>query len=267
MPVPKVPGGWRRLLAEVPGAVRRALAPAPAPAAPPPWWGWRHVTKLDPDRPLGDAALAQVLASGTDAIVVGGTQGITPEKVLALLDRLRRAPCPVALEVSDPGAAVPGVSLYFIPLALNAGEPAWIGQAQAATLAALLPRYSGLIPWERMWPAAYLVQNPDSAVGARTGARPLDADAAAGYAALAGRLWRLPLVYVEYSGRYGDPSLVAAVRAAAGPGARVWYGGGIDGAAAARTMARAADAVVVGNLAHEAPDRLAETVAASKGRR
>lgn len=257
----QVPGGWRRLLRELPAAIRRRLAP-PAPGAAPPWWEWRHVVKLDPDRPLTDAALGQVLASGTDAVVVGGTQGITQNKVLTLLDRLRGAPCPVALEVSDPGAAVPGVDIYLIPLVLNAAEPAWLGQAQAQVLAGLLPGFGPLIPWERMWPVAYLVQNPESAVGARTGARPLTPAAAAGYAALAARLWRLPLLYVEYSGRYGDPALVAAVRAAAGPGARVWYGGGITGAAQAVAMVRAADAVVVGNLAHTLPEKVAETVRA-----
>lgn len=260
----QVPGGWRRLLQEVPGAVRRTLLPAPVPAEPPPWWGWRHVTKLDPDKPLTPAALECVLASGTDAVVVGGTQGITQEKVLTLLERLRGAPFPVALEVSDPSAAVPGAAVYLIPLVLNAGDPTWVGQAQATTLARLLPAYSRLIPWERMWPAAYLVQNPASAVGTKTGARPVNREEAAGYGALAGRLWRLPLIYVEYSGCYGDPALVAAVRQAAGPGVRVWYGGGIDNAQKACAMAQAAHTLVVGNAAHAAPQGLADLVRATR---
>lgn len=268
---PGVPGGWRRLLAEVPGALWRALGTrragpgpggAPGGAGLPPWWRWRHVVKLDPDRPLSDAALRQVLACGTDAVVVGGTQGITAAKVLALLDRLQGAPVPVALEVSAPGAAVPGVGTYFIPLVLNAGDPRWLAGDPAAALADLLPRYGPLIPWERMWPAAYLVQNPAAAAAQKTGARPAPPHLAAGYAALAARVWRLPLIYVEYSGTFGDPDLVAAVRRAAGPTCRVWYGGGVDTPDRAAAMARAAHTVVVGNAAHTCPECLPATVAA-----
>lgn len=256
------PGGWRRLLAEVPGAVRRLVRPEPARATPPPWWHWRHITKLDPDRPLTDETLEAILTSGTDAIVVGGTQGITQSKVLWLLERLQGSPVPVALEVSEPGAAVPGVGTYFIPLLLNSGGDQWLAMPQAVALGRLLGRYGRLIPFERMWPAAYLVLNPDSAVAQRTGAQPLGAAEAAGAAALVGRVWRLPLVYVEYSGVFGDPALVAGVRAAAGPGCRVWYGGGIWTPEQAATMIRVADAVVVGNMAHLEPERLAATVQA-----
>lgn len=258
-----VPGGWRRLLAEIgPTLVRRFRGGAGDVLPPPPWWYWRHVVKLDPDRPVVPTALAQLYASGTDAVVVGGTQGITAAKVLSLLERLRQAPCPVALEVSDPSAAVPAVAAYFVPLVLNAGETRWIAGSQAGVLADLLPRYGHLIPWERMWPAAYLVQNPDSAVGRRTGAGVASRSEATGFGALAGRLWRLPLMYVEYSGCYGDPELVRAVRRAAGSGCRVWYGGGIESPDQARAMAAAAHTVVVGNLAHHHPERIAATVRA-----
>jgi len=259
------PGGWRRLLREVPGALgrllgRRAAGPVRDPL--PPWWHWRHVTKLDPDRPLGDAALAAVLASGTDAILVGGTQGITGAKVLRLLNRLEGSPVPVALEVSEPEAAIPGVGLYFIPLLLNSREDRWLMAPQAVAMGRLLPRYGALIPWERMWPSAYLVLNPEAAVARRTDAIPLGAAEAAGCAAVVGRIWRLPLFYLEYSGRFGDPDLVRRVKAAAGPGCRVWYGGGIRSPEQAAAMARVADTVVVGNLAHLEPERLAATVQA-----
>ena len=62
------------------------------------WLAWRHVTKLDPERPLTPAALEAVYASGTDAIVLGGSTGMTQQAVLDLLSRLADAPVPVALE-------------------------------------------------------------------------------------------------------------------------------------------------------------------------
>ena len=52
----------------------------------------------------------------------------------------------------------------------------------------------------------------DSAVGRVTGARcPLSPESAAAYAAVADRYFCFPIVYVEYSGTYGDPAVVKAV--------------------------------------------------------
>ncbi|BDG61687.1 heptaprenylglyceryl phosphate synthase [Caldinitratiruptor microaerophilus] len=220
--------------------------------------------KLDPDRALSARALELVLATGADALLVGGTQGITAEKVLGLLGRLEaalRRP-PVWLEVSSPAAAVPGAPGYLVPFVLNAGDPTWTGRAQAEALGAMLPRLGAILPWERLWPAAYLILNPDSAAARLTAAEAPPPETAVGYAALAGRLLRLPLLYVEYSGRFGDTQLLDRLRRAAGPSCRVWYGGGVDSGARAAAAARAAHAVVVGNAAHEVPDRLSEIAAA-----
>lgn len=262
------PGGWHRLLRELPWLLRAAGRGRPQKPPPhPPWWHWRAVVKLDPDRGLPDSALDQVLEAAPDALVVGGTQGITAEKVLALLSRLERSRTriPVWLEVSAGEAAIPGVGGYLIPHVLNAGDPRWCGRAQAAALASLIPRFGWIVPWDRLWPAAYLVLNPDSAVARLTGSAPPPPDEAVGYAALAGRLLRLPLLYVEYSGRLGDLALVDRLRRAAGPSCRVWYGGGIDGPAPAAAAARRAHTVVVGNAAHTSPGRLAGIVEAVRG--
>ena len=43
---------------------------------------WSHVFKLDPDKNISDEDLEMICESGTDAIIVGGTDGITLEKVL-----------------------------------------------------------------------------------------------------------------------------------------------------------------------------------------
>jgi putative glycerol-1-phosphate prenyltransferase len=234
-------------------------------SAPPNWRAWRHVTKLDPDRPLPPAVLDLVYQSGTDALLVGGSTGMTTEAVSELLARLQGAPLPVALEVSTLASAIPGPDLFLIPLVLNAGETAWMGGAQAEALGKLLPHLAPVIPWDLLLPEAYLILNPEATAARLTGAKTdLTAQEAAAWGALAGRVWRLPLLYVEYSGRFGDPTLLQAVKEAAGP-AHVIYGGGIKGAAEAAQVAPWANTVVVGNLVYEQPERLAETVAAVKG--
>jgi len=220
------------------------------------------VTKLDPERPLPPEALEAVYRSGTDAIVIGGSTGMTQEAVLGLLARLADAPVPVALEVSTLESAVPGPAVFFIPLVLNAPDSRWLDGAQAAALAHLLPVVGEYIPWDLLVPAAYLVLNPDCTAARLTDANTrLSPAEAAAWAALAGRLLRLPILYVEYSGTFGDMALLQAVRENAGT-AHVVYGGGIRSAREAALAARWAHTIVVGNLVYDQPDLLAETVAA-----
>lgn len=232
------------------------------PAAPPPWRSWRHVTKLDPDRPVTPVLLDAVVASGTDAVLVGGTQGITREKVWALLARLQGAPVPVALEVTAPEAAMPGAALYLVPMVLNSPAAEWVVGAQARAMEEMMETYGSLIPWHLLLPEPYLVLNEASAAAQKTGAGALSPRQAAAYGALAGRLLRLPLLYLEYSGRLGDPALVAAVREAAGKDLHLIYGGGIAGWEDAAAMGALADTIVVGNLVYDRPSRLQETVQA-----
>ena len=241
------------------------MAPSPVTWPPAPdWRAWRHVTKLDPDRPLSPAALDAVYESGTDAIVLGGSTGMTQQAVLDLLGRLADAPVPVALEVSTLESAVPGPALFFIPLVLNAPESRWLGGAQAAAMARLLPVVGEYIPWDLLVPEAYLVLNPDCTAARLTRATTdLTPQDAAAWAAFAGRVLSLPVIYVEYSGAFGDMALLQAVRENAGE-AHVVYGGGIRSAAQAGLAARHAHTVVVGNLVYEAPERLRETVAAAR---
>ncbi|MCK9907243.1 geranylgeranylglyceryl/heptaprenylglyceryl phosphate synthase, partial [Frankia sp. Cpl3] len=75
---------------------------------------------------LNDDALEVICESGTDAIIVGGTQGVTFDNTLDLMARIRRFAVPTVLEPSSLDAVVPGFDAYFIPLVLNAGDPEWI---------------------------------------------------------------------------------------------------------------------------------------------
>jgi putative glycerol-1-phosphate prenyltransferase len=228
----------------------------------PDWRAWRHVTKLDPDRPLDRTTLEAVCASGTDAVMVGGSTGMTEDAVIRTLDMLRGAPVPVVLEVSTLESAMPGPALFLVPLVLNTPHGEWLGGAQARALTSILPKYGPIIPWHLLLPEAYLVLNPDSTVARVTGAATsLDAAAAAAYAAFAGRVLRLPVIYVEYSGIFGSMDVLQAVKQSAGE-AHVVYGGGIATPEQAAQAGAIADTIVVGNLVYTHPERLKATVAA-----
>jgi putative glycerol-1-phosphate prenyltransferase len=221
---------------------------------------WRHLFKLDPDRVISDAALDAVCRSGTDAVIVGGSTGVTYDNTTDLLARIRRYEVPCVLELSSADAAVPGFDAYLAPIALNAGSAEWIAGRHAEAIAA----FGSMIPWDMTIGEGYIILNGDSAAARLTSARTEigERDVLA-YARLADRLMRLPVVYLEYSGRFGDMRLVERVRADL-RGARLFYGGGVADAERARLAAAAAHTVVVGNAIYERLDDALATVEAVK---
>ncbi|RJS84575.1 geranylgeranylglyceryl/heptaprenylglyceryl phosphate synthase, partial [Methanophagales archaeon] len=53
------------------------------------WKNWKHITKLDPDKHITQADLKTVVESGTDAIMISGTQNITDRNVSQLISLLK----------------------------------------------------------------------------------------------------------------------------------------------------------------------------------
>lgn len=219
---------------------------------------WKHVFKLDPEKTLDDAALDAICLSGTDAIMVGGSSGVTFENTVDLMSRVRRYELPCVLEVSDLEAIVPGFDLYMIPMVLNSRDPKWIvGQHQQA-----IESYGYMIPWELLVTEGYVVLNSDSTVARLTEAdTSLDAEGAAAYAQVADRLMSLPVVYVEYSGTFGDMELVKRVQRSL-TNARLFYGGGIQDYDTAAKAAAGCDTIIVGNVIYEDLDKALSTVRA-----
>ncbi|MCM3208231.1 heptaprenylglyceryl phosphate synthase [Paenibacillus illinoisensis] len=222
---------------------------------------WRHVFKLDPDREITDEALDLVCMSGTDAIIVGGSSGITYDNTVDLMSRVRRYELPCVLEVSDLEAVVPGFDGYLIPMVLNATDSKWmIGHHQQA-----IERFGYLIPWDLLIAEGYIVLNADSTVARLTGAdTELTTGAAVAYAQAAERLLNLPIVYMEYSGTFGDMELVGETRRQLDR-AHLIYGGGIDNPEKAAQASEIADTVVVGNIVYSDLKKALETVQAVKG--
>lgn len=219
---------------------------------------WKHVFKLDPDRPIDDETLDAVCTSGTDAILVGGSSGVTFDNTVDLMSRIRRYEVSCAFELSDPSCGVPGFDGYFIPSVLNTKRTEWlIGHHVEA-----LRDYGHLLPWESIVGEAYLVLNPDSTVARISGAEAnISANEALAYSQVADRLWNVPVLYVEYSGMFGDMELLKRIKNNLKQ-AHLFYGGGIDSAERAAQAASHADTVVVGNIIYHDLDAALATVSA-----
>lgn len=224
---------------------------------------WQHVFKLDPDRDIGDVELEAICMSGTDAIMVGGSSGITYDNTVELLSRIRQYELPCVLEVSNLEAVVPGFDLYMIPMVLNAASPEWIigHHVKAAEL------FGYMIPWDMLIPEGYIVLNPESTVAELTQSNTsIDSSTVSAYAQIADQMLHLPIVYVEYSGKFGDMELVQQVRRTL-EHSRLFYGGGIVDSESARKAAAVSDTIVVGNVLYSDLQRALDTVSAVKGAR
>jgi putative glycerol-1-phosphate prenyltransferase len=222
---------------------------------------WKHTFKLDPDRELSDEHLDRLCQSGTDGILVGGSSGVTFDNTVDLLARIRRYEVPCVLEISNQEAIVPGFDLFFVPIVLNATDTKWIvGHHHQA-----LREYGALLDWRQVVAEGYIMMNKHSTAAKLTQAdTDLDVKDVEAYARMADRLFHCPIVYIEYSGIFGDMALVSRARELL-KDARLFYGGGIDGSQRAREAADAADTIVVGNAVYDAFEQALATVQAVKG--
>jgi len=227
-----------------------------------PWAEWDHIVKLDPDKTLVDGeSYADVCETGTDAIEIGGTLDVTADKMRRVIDACRKHDVPLYQEPNDPTVVVDDDVLdgYLVPTVLNT-QNAFFTVGAHKEWARIAE-----VPWEKTTLEAYIIMNPDASVAEFSQAdcdqQPDDVQA---YAAVAERFFNQEIVYVEYSGTYGDPEVVAAASDALDD-ATLFYGGGIDDYDAAHEMGTHADTVVVGDLVHdEGCDAVRETVRGAK---
>jgi putative glycerol-1-phosphate prenyltransferase len=214
------------------------------------------VFKLDPNKEISDDKLEKLCESGTDAIIVGGTDGVTLDKVLDLMARIRRYTVPCVLEVSSIDIVTPGFDLYFIPTILNSNETKWITGLHHQAV----KEFGEIMDWEEIVMEGYCILNEECKAAKLTSAR---ADASAeevkAYAMMAEKMFHLPIFYLEYSGRYGDVKLVSEVKKVLEKTV-LFYGGGISTVEQAVEMARHADVIVVGNAIYDQFEQALATV-------
>ena len=221
---------------------------------------WRHVFKLDPAKEISDEALEQICESGTDVILVGGTDDVTLDNVLEMLVRVRRYSVSIALEISNLESITPGYDFYFIPSVLNSTSTTWVKDLHHAAI----KEYGDIMVWDELVAEGYCVLNPDCKVAKATEAKTdLDTEDVVAYARMAEKLFKLPIFYVEYSGTYGDAEVVKAVSNVLEE-TKLFYGGGITSPQQAEEMAKYADTVIVGNIIYDDLKAALKTVKAVK---
>ncbi|MFL6556458.1 MAG: heptaprenylglyceryl phosphate synthase [Bacillus sp. (in: firmicutes)] len=217
---------------------------------------WRHVFKLDPNKELSDERLEIICESGTDAIIVGGTDGITIENVLDLMARIRRFSVPCVLEVSSIETVTPGFDLYFIPTILNSADPKWITGLHHQAV----KEFGEIMDWEEIVMEGYCILNEECKAAKLTNAKTnLSSEEVTAYAVMAEKMFHLPIFYIEYSGKYGDVDVVADVKKSLEK-TTLFYGGGISTIEQASEMGKHADVIVVGNAIYENFEQALETV-------
>lgn len=221
---------------------------------------WRHVFKIDPAKEISDEALEMICESGTDVILVGGTDGVTIDNVIDKLVRVRRFTVPVALEISTIDSVTPGFDYYLIPSVLNSTDTRWVKDLHHEAI----KEYGDILVWDELIAEGYCVLNPDCKVAKETNANTdLTEEDVIAYARLAENFFKLPIFYLEYSGTYGDPNLVSAVKEVLSE-AKLFYGGGISSPEQAREMASIADTIIVGNIIYDDLKQALKTVEAVK---
>ena len=249
-----------------------------------PWDDITHVTKADPAKDLpSDLGVLD----RTDAVMVGGSDGVTAENALDTIRAIRRR-FPEKPVLQEPYSSshvsadtVDAVDRVAVPAVYNGDREHFVGKhvdlftelvsKPEELFGTGLPVLGDVVASKGRDAVSettndvvgegYVVQNPSSTAADVTGAdEPYTSEQVAGAALATEAFYGFPVFYVEYSGTYGGPDDVAAA-ATHLDDTVLLYGGGIDSERQTREILDAgADAVVVGDCFHDDPARFRETI-------
>ncbi len=210
------------------------------------WRKWKHITKLDPDKKINDKIIESIIETGTDAIMISGTQNITKDNVTELLKMLKDHDIPRVLEPASPrGLVYRNVDWFFVPSVRNTHNDLYINGMHKIWV----KMHKDKINWDTVVPEAYIILNPKCAAAKVSKAFDMTLEGTVATAVCAERFFNFPVVYIEYSGTYGDPEVVKAISEALKK-AQLFYGGGINTKERAEEMSKWAT-IVVGNTIYE----------------
>jgi len=219
------------------------------------WTSWKHITKLDPDKKNTEKIIKTVVNSGTDAIMISGTLGVDRENAYNLYNMIKDYDIPKIQEPSSPYCLLEDVDYIFVPSVLNSIDTMWICGYHKDWIR----EENSKIRWDQIVPEAYIILNQESSVCKLTKAmHNLDIKDVVAYSVLAEQFFKFPIIYIEYSGKYGDKEVVKAVSESI-KDAKLFYGGGINSKEKADEMRKYAT-IVVGNVVYEDLDAYLSTI-------
>lgn len=231
--------------------------------------GTVHMALLDPDKQSPEEAgeiAKHVKAAGTDAIMIGGSTGITNENLSATAIAIKKASgLPTIYFPAGPHALSKDVDAIFFMSVINSSDPFFVIRAQAGAAAYI--KKLGIEPISM----GYIIVEPGMKVG-EVGKADLvkhdDVNTAVGYA-MACEMFGMKLVYLE-AGSGADvpisPEMIAAVKKSIN--VPLIIGGGVRTPEAAEAARKAgADAIVTGTFLETCHDNdmLKRVIDASKG--
>lgn len=225
-----------------------------------------HFTLIDPDK-VEDIEELEKLAdflrgAGTDAFLIGGSSGVTPEEAGAAARALKKTGLPVIIFPGNINCLTREADAVLFMTLMNTLEPYYLVQVQV--IAAPIIRKYGL----EALPTGYLVINQDTAVAHVGRIYPIPhhkPELSLGYA-MAAEMMGMKYFYLEAgSGSQSPvpPSFPALIKKHTS--LTVIVGGGIRSPEVAAELARAgADIIVTGTLVERDPARVAEIIRAIK---
>ena len=234
--------------------------------------GRLHFTLIDPDKTSPEEAsrLASMAAeAGSDAILVGGSLGVSQYDTDEVVGAIKGAGLPVILFPGSLTNASRRADAVLFLTVLNSDNPYFMGIAQVQ--GALLALKLGLEPI----PTSYIIVGYGGAAGFMSRARPIPYDKPELVAAhaLAGAYMGSKLVYLEAGSGAPKPVPSEAVTLSrklldmgGASETLVVVGGGIRSPETAKRISEAgADVIVTGTLVEESPEMLPKIVRAIKG--
>ena len=215
----------------------------------------KHVFKLDPNKTISDEDLERICESNTDLIIIGGTDGVTQSNVLDLMARSRRYFTPIALELSNLEAVVPGFDHYFVPAVFNTTDMKF----QHGLLLEALKRYAHLLDFDTVSLMPYLIFNESCKAYQYAKCKPIPDEDIEHYVNLIDKMYRQKYMYIEYSGSLADVETLKQIHQAKS-NIHMIYGGGIQSKEDFKRRMPHADTIVVGNLIYEDIEAALNTV-------
>lgn len=126
-----------------------------------------------------------------------------------------------------------------------------------------IKEYIDMMEYSEIYFEGYCILNEDAKAFIHTNSYLPDADDVKAYAYMAEHVFHLPIFYMEYSGKYGNPALVEEVSDVL-ENTLLFYGGGIETPEQAIEMKQHADVIIVGNSIYTNIKQALKTVAAVK---